>query len=45
MKLSKAGGQAILHQMRNHLSSDVDGRRQMIMKQNKGTMRREYKLS
>ena len=31
--------------MRNHLFSGVDGRRQMVMKQNKGTMRRESELS
>ena len=45
MKLSKARGQAIEHQMRNHLSSDIDGRRQIVTKQNKDPMRRKAKLS
>ena len=45
MKLSKARGQAIEYRMRNHLSSGTNGRRQIVTKQNKGTMRRERKLS
>ena len=31
--------------MRNHLCSGFDGRRQMVMQQNTGTLRREEKLS